>query len=196
MMIMLQQSYALTSKIKIANKCTEFDFSERHLCFYANYSYFILKVLRKSSFQEFLHCMLLSENINDKTINAIDIELFPPITKNGFNIVGKCNIFRGKIRIYPKTIRFCIAFGKRFGKDIRNKFMGERARAALIHELLHLKYAGDEKKVRELTESYFSTYMKKHLKENSIALHSLIFDPKRSASSSNRFNADLKQALC
>ena len=37
-------------------------------------------------------------------------------------------------------------------------YAGSRARAALIHELLHLKYATDEKRVRELAKEYFFAF--------------------------------------
>jgi len=109
---MSQQTSLLFSKIKIATESDNKVVSETHLGFYSNYSRFVLKALRKSSFQEFFYWVLLSENIEEKNVNAVDIKIFPALRKNGFNIVGKCNIFRGKIRIYPKTSNFCDAFKK------------------------------------------------------------------------------------
>jgi hypothetical protein len=176
-MKMLQQSYELTDKIKIA--IGENNHSQKYLGFYTNYSSFILQELNKPWFQEFVYCMLSAEKIEIENIHAVDIEVFPTETHNkGFNIIGKCNVFRGKIRIYPKHVGFCVAFGKKFGTDILNDFISERARAALIHELLHLKYGEDEKRVRELTESYFGEYIRKRLGRNSIAIFRLIFGPK------------------
>jgi hypothetical protein len=177
---MLQQNYALSSKIKIGVVYDKTDFS-KHFGFYTNYSCFILKALKKSSFQEFLCSMLLAENIEEKIVNAVDIKVFPAPRKNGFNIVGKCDTFRGRIRIYPKTFNYCYAFRKKYGKDFLFAFVGNRGRAALIHELLHLKYISDEKKVQELTGSYFSEYMKKQYVKNSnlISLHDLIFTSKK-----------------
>jgi hypothetical protein len=139
-----------------------------------------LKALRKTSFQEFLCSMLLAENMHEKIVDRIDIRVFPAPRKNGFNTIGKCDTFRGRIRIYPKTFTFCCAFRKKFGKDYLLTFVGYRARAALIHELLHLKYISNEEKVRELTETYFSSYMKKQLnkKSNFLSLHNLIFRQK------------------
>ena len=173
---MFQQNYLLYSKIKIASETEKTDLST-HFGFYKNYSLFILKALRKSSFQDFLCCMLLSENIEEENVNTVDIKVFPAPRKNGFNIVGKCDTFRGRIRIYPKTFKYCSEFRKKYGKDYLFAFVGNRARAALIHELLHLKYISDEEKVKELTDIYFSRYMAKQLGNNSnlIPLHDLIF---------------------
>ena len=144
---MLQQNYDFNSKINIALDPNKANLS-RHFLFYKNYSLFILKALRKSSFQEFLGTMLLTENIEEKTVNTVDINVFPAPIKNGFNVVGKCDTFRGRIRIYPKTFTFCFAFKKKYGKNYLFAFVGNRAKAALIHELLHLKYASDEKRCR------------------------------------------------
>jgi len=177
---MLQQNHLLSSKIKIAPQNDHTPFS-KHFVFYKNYSLFILKVLRKSSFQEFLNYMLISEDIEEKNVNIVDVKIFPAPRKNGFNIIGKCDTFRGRIRIYPKTFNYCSAFRKKYGKNYLFTFVGNRARAALIHELLHLKYISDEKKVQELTDIYFSRYMKKRLEKDSnlISLHDLIFTSKK-----------------
>ena len=68
--------------------------------------------------------MLLSERIEEKTVNAIDIAIFPVATKNGLNVVGRCNTFRGKIRIYPKSFYFCDTLRKKQGKDVLYAFVG------------------------------------------------------------------------
>jgi hypothetical protein len=172
---MSQQSQVLYSKIKVAGENGEPPLVDKHLSFYSNYSSFILKALRKTSFQEFLCQMLLSENIEEKTVNAVEIEVFPSSTKNGLNVAGRCNPHRGRIRIYPKSFHFCNALRKKVGKKRLHSFVGNRARAALMHELLHLKYTSDEKKVRELTDRYFYVYLKKQLRGNPAFLHSLIF---------------------
>ncbi len=110
----------------------------------------------------------------------MDIAVFPARRKNGFNIVGRCDTFRGRIRIYPKTFNFCYAFRKKYGKDYLFTFVGNRARAALIHELLHLKYVSDEKKVQELTGNYFSEFIKNRFAKDSNfnLMHDLIFASK------------------
>ncbi len=176
---MLNQNNVLTGKIRIGPEYSMNDFS-KHYGFYTNYSRFTLKALRKSSFQEFLCRMLLAENIEEKFVNTVDIKIFPAPRKNGFNIVGKCDPFRGRIRIYPKTFNFCHAFKKKYGKCYLYAFVGNRARAALVHELLHLKYVSDEEKVRELTDIYFSEYIKRRCEKNSNlnSLLGLIFNRK------------------
>ncbi len=177
---MLKQNQLLLSKIKIAAKCEKTDFSERHIYFYTKYSYFILKALKKASYQQFLCEMLIKENIKEKIVCNIDVNVYPSPRKNGNNIAGRCNTLRGKIRIYPKTIKFCTIFRKKFGRDKLFSYAGNRARAALIHELLHLKYTSDEEKVRELTKSYFSSYSKKQFVKisNAVTIYQLIFDAK------------------
>ncbi len=177
---MLQQKYLLSNKIKISNENDKTGYP-KHCGFYTNYSQFILKALKKSCFQEFLSSMLLAENIEEKIVNTVDIKVFPAPRKNGFNIVGKCDTFKGRIRIYPKTFNYCYAFRKKYGKDYFFVFVGNRARAALIHELLHLKYISDEEKVQELTGIYFSIYLKKRFNKNSnlVSLNELIFASKK-----------------
>jgi len=175
---MLQKTL-LYSKIKIASEPQTTGLAEPYLRFYSKYSRFVLKALRKASFQTFVDWMLLSENITEKAVSTVDIKVFPASGKNGFIIVGKCNTFRGRIRIYPKPSNFCGAFSKKFGKNILISFVGNRARAALVHELLHLKYASDEQTVRTLTEAYFSVYMKRHITKNSVFLQDLIFNSQK-----------------
>lgn len=45
-----------------------------------------------------------------------------------------------------------------FGKKTFFSYVTSRAKAALIHELLHIKYLSDENKVRKLTRKYFKIY--------------------------------------
>lgn len=97
---MLQQNLVLYDKINIA---LEYDKSfSKHSGFYKNYSRFTLKALRKSSFQEFLSSMLSVENIEEKTVNTVDIAVFPARRKNGFNIVGRCDTFGAESAFTPK----------------------------------------------------------------------------------------------
>jgi hypothetical protein len=192
---MMQQNYVLSSKIKIA-----FDqdkAASKHSGFYANYSRFVLKALGKGSFQEFLRYMLVSENIEETVVSSVDIKVFPAPRKNGFNIVGRCNTFRGRIRIYPKTFNFCHAFRKKFGKNYFSAFVSNRARATLIHELLHMKYVSDEETVQKLTDSYFSVYLQKQLDKNSnlASLHDLIFSRKHPPFANWRFNGGLLEPI-
>jgi hypothetical protein len=177
---MMQQNYVLPHRIKIDAENDKAN-ANGHFGFYAKYSRFILKALKKSSFQDFLQFMFLAENIEEKIVDTVEIRVLPAPRKNGFNLVGKCDTFRGRIRIYPKSFNYCNAFSKKYGRDCLFAFVGNRAKAALMHELLHLKYVGDEKKVRELTASYFSEYLKKQLNKNFnwISMNDLIFSSKK-----------------
>jgi len=157
---MLKQSYILSRKISIAPKSNNRDLST-NINFYSQYSRFTLKALRKTAFQEFLSNMLKSENISQENIDSVRIEIFPAPRKNGLTIAGKCNTAKGKIRIYPKPMKFCDAFRKEYGQYTLVKYAGNRARASLIHELLHLKYTNDEDHVRKLTKKYYAELLKK-----------------------------------
>jgi hypothetical protein len=168
---MLKQSYVLANKISIANDEENFLNLSINSNFYRKYSRFTLKALSKSLFQEFLSDMLKLEKIPQKSIDSIRIEIFPASRKNGLTIAGKCNILKGKIRIYPKPMRFCAAFRKKHGHYLLIEYAGSRARASLIHELLHLKYQNDEVGVRKLTKKYYSELIKKEYVNSPKALY-------------------------
>jgi hypothetical protein len=180
---MLNQSPSLSCKIKIAPESGKPDFADNHVWFYTKYSSFTLRALNKGSFQKFLVWMLSLENIEETNVNSVDINVFPIQGEHGHSIAGKCDTFRGKIRIYPKTMKFCKTLSRDFGRNILFAYAGNRARAALIHELLHLKYANNEEKVRQLTRVYFSAYAKKQFVNKPAAvsnMYNLIFDAKNS----------------
>jgi hypothetical protein len=168
---MLKQNYVLSSKISIAKtKDTDLTLSSNG-GFYLKYSRFTLKALNKNVFQEFLTDILKKEKIPQKNIDSISIEILPAPRKNGLTIAGKCNTVNGKIRIYPKPLKFCDAFRKEYGQYLLVEYAGNRARAALIHELLHLKYGRDEAGVRKLTEQYYSQLIKTECSNNPKVLH-------------------------
>jgi hypothetical protein len=157
-----------------------FDFSQNHVSFYIKYSSFIFRALRKPSFQKFLHWMLKKEKIEEHTVRAVHIKVLPLRRKNGKGVAGNCNTTRGRIRIYPKTMKFCQIFTQKFGRNTLLVYAGNRARAALIHELLHLKYAEDEKTVRELAKDYFCIFTQKQYTQSahSLFIYTMIFDAK------------------
>src|SRR3972149_1645814 len=158
-MTMLENNHLLSSKIKITVGPGKPErFSQRHIGFYMNYSSFVFKALRGPTFQKFLQWMLRRERIETQMVGAVDVRVFPLRRKNGKGLAGNCNTTRGKIRIYPKTMKFCREFTQKFGKSTLLMYAGSRARAALIHELLHLKYATDERRVRELAKEYFFAF--------------------------------------
>ena len=139
---------------KIANK------KESELEFYKNYSKFIFKSLKKQIFQNFLTWILKKERIEKKKIKDIQIRMFPSIKQNGKTIAGKCKS-NGVIFLYPKKRSYCQKTKQKINSTGLLKYLQGRGRATLIHELLHIKYENDEKKVKNLTKQYYSIFHKK-----------------------------------
>ena len=156
------------------------NFSQNHVNFYLKYSSFVFKVLKKPTFQKFLRWMLKKEKIAEHAVSAVQVKVLPFVRKNGKGVAGKCNTARGRIRIYPKPIKFCQVFKQKFGRNTLLAYAGNRARAALIHELLHLKYAEDEKTVRELAKDYFGIFTQKQCSQSasSVFIYMMIFNAK------------------
>jgi hypothetical protein len=178
-MLMLEQTFPLSRKMIISVDHEKFEnFSQNHVKFYLKYSSFIFKALKKPSFQNFLHWMLKKEKIAEQSVSAVQVKVLPFRRKNGRGVAGKCNTARGRIRIYPKTVKFCQIFKQKFGRSTLLAYAGNRARAALIHELLHLKYAEDEKTVRELSKDYFCIFTQKRFTQSarSLFVYMMIFD--------------------
>ncbi len=166
---------SISGKIKISQS-TEKELSFKNNKFYSKYSRFIFKALGRYRFQEFLNSMLKLEDIDEKQVDSIKIALYPVHKRRGFGIAGTCNPFTGKIWIYPKTEKFCDAFSEKYGRDLLVMYAGNRARASLIHELLHLKYTSDEDTVRVLTRTYFSEYIRENDGQSgSLSVYNLIF---------------------
>ena len=132
---------------------------EKKLRFYEKYASFVLSSLKKPPFQKFLNWILTRENIQKSKIKDIQIRMFPFVLENGNPLIGKCNA-KGEIFLYPKNLVNCRKKMVKLGIDGFKQYIITRAKAALIHELLHLKYEDDETKVRELTNKYFSIYSK------------------------------------
>ena len=155
-------------------------FSQSHVKFYLKYSSFVFRALKKPSFQKFLHWMLKKEKIEEQAVSAVQVKVLPFRRKNGKGVAGKCNTARGRIRIYPKTMKFCQIFKQKFGLTTLLAYAGNRARAALIHELLHLKYIADEKMVRALAKDYFCIFTQKRYTQraHSLFIYTMIFDAK------------------
>ncbi len=163
---------SLSSKLKITVDSEKVGcFSQKHFDFYMKYSYFVVRVLEVPSFQQFLCWMLKKENIEEQIVRSVYVTIFPLRRKNGKGLAGNCDVGKGKIRIYPKSRKFCRVFTQRFDKKTLMAYAGNRARAALIHELLHLKYVADEQKVRALTRDYFFAFTHSQSVNSSRALH-------------------------
>jgi hypothetical protein len=178
---MLENNFQLSSKMRISVDHEKLEnFSQNHVKFYLKYSSFVFKALKKPSFQKFLRWMLKKEKIEAQIVSAVQVKVLPFRRKNGNGVAGKCNTARGRIQIYPKTIKFCQIFKQKFGRNNLLAYAGNRARAALIHELLHLKYAEDEKTVRELAQDYFCTFTQKQCSQSarSLFIYTMIFNTK------------------
>jgi hypothetical protein len=180
---MLKNSFQLSSKMRISVDHEKLErFSSNDVKFYLKYSSFVFKALKKPSFQKFLRWMLKQEKIEEQIVSAVQVKVLPFRRKNGNAVAGKCNTAKGRIRIYPKTVKFCQIFKQKFGRNNLLAYAGNRARAALIHELLHLKYTKDEKTVRELAEEYFCIFTQKQCTQSSRSLfiYRMIFNAKTS----------------
>jgi len=142
-------------------------FSETDLAFYKKYASAVLKTLRKPMFQRFLRWMLTTENIHEEKVENIHVIFFPFRKENGKGLAGRCNS-KGEIYIYPKKLKFYHKLMSKLGKKEVHSYVKDRAKATLIHELLHLKYKSDEKKVRKLTKKYLDIFQRtvQNLEEN------------------------------
>jgi len=144
------------------------------------YASFVFRALRRPSFQSFLHWMLRKENIEAHMVMDVQVRVFPFQSENGNGLAGNCNVNRGEIQIYPKRLAFCRKLMQKFGRKKLISYVKGRARAALIHELLHLKYSNDEEKVRKLTKKYFAVFTQNRLPKSSdiLSISNIIFRPK------------------
>jgi hypothetical protein len=177
----LTEMHSLPSKMKITVPAEKLGkFSQNHVSFYMKYASFVFRSLKRPSFQKFLRWMLRKENIEENAIRDVQVRVFPFQRKNGNGLAGNCSTYRGEIRIFPKTMKFCQKLRQKFGKDKFTLYVRSRARAALIHELLHLKYADDEEKVRELTEEYFAVFTHNRSTQNQYtsSIYCMIFKTK------------------
>jgi hypothetical protein len=104
--------------------------------------------------------MLKKERIEQQTVRTVQINVLPLRGKKGKGIAGNCDAARGRIQIYPKTINFCQIFKEKFGRDALLLYAENRARAAIIHGLLHLKYIEDEKRLENYPRNIFVSSLK------------------------------------
>jgi len=144
------------------------EFSRNHLSFYMKYALVVFNTLRKPLFHKFLDWVLRRERIKEHKVKDVQIKMFPLRKENGNGLAGKCSS-EGKILLYPRRLEFCREKMQELGMENLDFYIKSRARATLIHELLHLKYASDEEKVRELTKKYFNIFTKHQRSQNSDA---------------------------
>ena len=148
----------LLDKIRIAYiPKNSVQWPENHNAFYKSYADYVKKTLNKTLFQRFLRWLMKKENIDNNLIKDVQIRIFPSQKKNGNKLAGKWNK-HGNIFIFPKSYEFYKKLEKKHGRKTAHSYVKCRARATLIHEILHAKYSSDEDKVRKLTESYYNLY--------------------------------------
>ena len=148
----------LSNKIRVvSNRKKASSCPEKRLQFYKKYASVVSATLRKPLFQRFLNWIIKKENIEKKAVKDIQVRVFPFQKENGNSLAGRCN-HEGTILLFPKRRRFLRKKMGDFEKEKIWYYIKSRARAALIHELLHVKYEGNERKVRQLTKKYFGIF--------------------------------------
>jgi hypothetical protein len=159
--MMKMNTSKFTNKIRVVsnNKRLE-ECPENRLHFYSYYASTVTETLKKPLFQKFLQWIMNRENIEKKSVNDIQVRLFPSKKKNGKSLAGRCNSDDGIIIIFPKRQSFLQKKMQKYKKEKVSFYLKSRAMASLIHELLHIKYKSDEGKVQHLTKKYFSTFVK------------------------------------
>ena len=160
----------LSNKIRVVADSKKLkNASEHELKFYSNYASAVSTTLKKPLFQKFLHWIIKKEEIEKKVVKDIQVRLFPYHKKNGNSVAGRCNSTDGVILIFPKKHSFVEKKLESHKKRKVRFYLKNRAMAALIHELLHVKYEGNESKVRHLTKKYFFLFNKHHKSDVSTA---------------------------
>ena len=106
------------------------------------------------------------EKIQKEKVKNVQIRMFPSIKNNGNPLIGKCNT-HGEIFLYPKRLDKCRKKIEKMKPERFKKYVEGRARASLIHELLHFKYENDENKVKQLTKKYFTIFYRNQNSEQS-----------------------------
>ncbi|MFA5365124.1 MAG: hypothetical protein WC325_08105 [Candidatus Bathyarchaeia archaeon] len=150
----------LTNKIRVVPNLKKVErCPENRLDFYTDYALVVSETLKKPLFQKFLDALLKREEIENASVKDIQIRMFPFQNENGKFLAGRCNS-EGVIRIFPKRRMFF----KRTLREHKNEnagcYLQNRAMAALIHEILHVKYESDESKVKQLTKKYFGIFVR------------------------------------
>lgn len=138
-------------------------FSEKYVEFYFEYAEVVAETLRWPLFQRLLDRVIREENINKNEVRDIRVIVFPSKNKRGKGLAGRCSK-RGRISVYPKEIRSLLRLLMRNKREKLDFYLKKRAISTVVHELLHIKYLGDEKRVRELTKNYLDTFDLRRIK--------------------------------
>ena len=151
----------LSNKIRVvANTKKLENCPEKKLQFYTNYASAVSETLKKPLFQKFLHWIVKREEIKKRDVNDIQVRVFPFKKENGNYLAGRCNSDDGVIHIFPKKQSFVTKKLENHKKENVRFYLRSRAMAALIHEILHVKYEGNESEVRHLTKKYFHIFIR------------------------------------
>jgi hypothetical protein len=162
----------LSNKIRVVSNPKKVESCpEKHLHFYTNYASVVSETLRRPIFQRFLDWIIKREKIENRAVRDIQVRLFPFQKENGKSLAGRCTD-KGVILIFPKRRSFLQKKIQDHKKEKVRFYLKSRAMAALIHELLHLKYEDNESKVRQLTKKYFSIFIR-HQNTNAQSVNSI-----------------------
>lgn len=112
--------------------------------------------------------MVKRENIEKNMVEDVQVRVFPFRKENGKALAGRFSS-KGKVLIYPKSLDFLRKAMRGSKKEKFCYYVENRAKATLIHELLHAKYEDDEDKVRELTRKYFNIFVRHQKPQNTTA---------------------------
>jgi hypothetical protein len=162
----------LSSKIRVVSNPKKVESCpEKGLHFYKNYASVVSETLRKPLFQRFLDWIIKREKIEKNAVKDIQVRVFPFQKENGKSVAGRCNN-EGVILIFPKKRSFLQKKLQDHKKEKVRFYLKSRAMAALIHELLHVKYDSNESKVRQLTKKYFRIFIR-HQNTNTQKVHNI-----------------------
>jgi len=156
------QGMNLTSQMKILYRPPQQESlkpKQRTLQIYHRYAEHVLSALQHARFQRFLGWLLRHERIPWQQIQAIHIRTLPQTKTNGRHLNGTATS-NGVITLYPPaTTKHPEGVAANQSKEFTLEYVRWRARATLIHELLHYKYLHRERRVRKLTRRYTRHYM-------------------------------------
>ena len=153
----------MLQRIKIVASIKKGNKKKSHSEFYGKFAIVVFRCLRKPIFQKFLNGVMKREKIRKEKVKNVQIRMFPSVKNNGNSLIGRCNP-QGEVFLYPKRLDVCKKKFQKKHPEGFSRYIEGRARASLIHELLHLKYESDENKVKHLTKKYFTLF---HRNQNS-----------------------------
>lgn len=156
----------MLKRIKIVASVKKGNRKRSHSAFYGHYAVVVFRCLKKPIFLKFVNWVLKREEIREEKVKSVQIRLFPSVKNNGNSLIGRCNP-QGEVFLYPKRVDVCKKKFQKMNPEEFRKYVEGRARASLIHELLHLKYENDENRVKQLTKKYFTIFHRNNNSEQS-----------------------------